>query len=96
MWLERFLDSIMPGLVPFMACLLALVVYDIIQRGWSFVLLTGSLFQGRGMGDYNFRGKLAVGWHRPLYCEGEVHIAINTGIRKAREGSCYRDRTRHP
>lgn len=37
MWLERFLDSIMPGLVPFMACLLAMVVYDIIkifiQRG---------------------------------------------------------------
>jgi len=101
MWLERFLDSIMPGLVPFMACLLALVVYDIIkifiQRVWSIVLLAGSLFQGLGMGDYNYRGKLAVGWHRPLlYCEGEVHIAINTGIRKAREGSCYRDRTRHP
>ena len=32
MWLERFIDSIMPGLVPFMACLLALVVYDIIRR----------------------------------------------------------------
>ena len=33
----------MPGLVPFMACLLALVVYDIIkifiQRGWSFGVL---------------------------------------------------------
>ena len=43
MWLERFIDSIMPGLVPFMACLLALVVYDIIkifiQRGWSFSVL---------------------------------------------------------
>ena len=41
MWLERFLDSIMPGLVAFMACLLAMVVYDIIkifiQRGWSSV-----------------------------------------------------------
>lgn len=43
MWLDRFLDSILPGLVPFMACLLALVVYDIIkifiQRGWSFGVL---------------------------------------------------------
>lgn len=43
MWLERFLDNITPGLVPFMACLLALVVYDIIkifiQRGWSFSVL---------------------------------------------------------
>lgn len=43
MWLERFLDSILPGLVPFMACLLALVVYDIIkifiQRGWSISVL---------------------------------------------------------
>ena len=27
--------------------------------------------------------------------EGEVHLAVNTGIRKAREESCYRDRTRH-
>ena len=55
-----------------------------------------ALLQGVGMGDYNYRSKLAVGWHRLLlYCEGEVHIAINTGIRKAREESCYRDRTRH-
>lgn len=34
-----------------------------------------ALLQGVGLGDYYFRGKLAVGWHRPLlYCEGEVHI----------------------
>ena len=27
------------------------------------------------LGDYNYRGKLAVGWHRLLsYCEGKVHI----------------------
>ena len=30
-----------------------------------------ALLQGVGMGDYNFLGKFAVGWHRPLlYCEG--------------------------
>ena len=34
-----------------------------------------ALIQGVGRGDYNYRGKLAVGWHRLLlYCEGKVHI----------------------
>ena len=34
-----------------------------------------ALPQGMGMGDYNFRGMFAFGWHRLLlYCEGEVHI----------------------
>ena len=29
------------------------------------------------MGDYRFRGKLAVGWFRLLlYCEGEVYIVV--------------------
>ena len=42
------------------------------------------------MGDYNYRGKLGVGWHRHLlYCEGEVHIAINTGIRKKLERNLF-------
>lgn len=29
------------------------------------------------MGDYNYRSKLAVGWHRLLlHCEGEIYIVV--------------------
>ena len=30
-----------------------------------------------GLGNHNFRGKFAVGWHRLLlYCESEVYIVV--------------------
>ena len=54
------------------------------------------LLQCLGLGDYIIRDPRAAGRRRRIFLrEGEIHLAINTESRKAREESCYRDRTRH-